>query len=50
MVNKRCPVCNDLIWENGTPVPYSEDEVDMKVIGMMHFCSEECRDEYKDDE
>lgn len=42
-MNKNCPVCGDEVFSKGAPVPYEENDR----IGTLHFCSENCRDEFK---
>lgn len=51
-MNAACPECGYHWGANGPkdgqlPVPISED-TDPEVIGVLHFCSPECRDAYKE--
>jgi len=49
-MNPECPTCG-YNWalngfpDGGNPVPYEENDK----LFTLHFCSEECRDEYKQD-
>lgn len=48
-MNKACPTCEvELLGENnpGGLVPYEENDL----LFTLQFCSEDCRDEYKENE
>lgn len=46
-MNKDCPVCGDEVFSKGDPVPYDEEAANDNRIMVLHFCSEQCRDEFK---
>lgn len=53
-MNAACPTCGYHWGANGPkndtlPVPI-EEGLDPELIGTLHFCSEDCRDEYKETE